>query len=185
VAIALLLTTGLALLGFVATSVGGFSVASGLAAHLPAAGALVRHHFLLALPTMLLSLFAQSMVIFYFIGTGRLIKDEVAAYPEADRDVILRSLRRFKARTSPVATFSLLSAIVVFVLGGAVHTRVLPSWTHLAASIAAIALHAGALVIEAQVFAENNRLMDDPRAYAHAGAGSREQGAGIKERTSL
>src|SRR5262249_52381014 len=118
VAIALLLTTGLALLGFVATSVGGFSVASSLAAHLPAAGALVRHHFLLALPTMLLSLFAQTMVIFYFIGTGRLIKDDVAGYPEPERAVILGALRRFKARTSPVATFSLLSAIVVFVLGG-------------------------------------------------------------------
>ena len=172
-AIALLLTTGLALLGFVVTSVGGFSLASSLAARLPAAGVLVRHHFLLALPTMLLSLFAQSMVIFYFIGTGRLIKDEVASYPEAERKVIWKALSGFKARTSPVATFCLLSAIVVFVLGGAVHTRVLPSWTHLAASVVAIALHACAIVIEAQVFAENNRLMDDPRAYARGEARSK------------
>jgi hypothetical protein len=172
VAIALLLTTSLALAGFLVTSVEGFSVASGLAAHLPGAKALVGKHVLLAIPTVLLSLFAQSMVIFYFIGTGKLIKDEVAAYPEPERAVILRALRRFKARTSPLATFSLLSAITVFVLGGAIHTRALPGWTHLAASVAAVVLHAWALLVQWRVFEENSRLMDDPRRYARGKHGS-------------
>jgi hypothetical protein len=165
VAFALLLTTALALAGFLATSIGGFIVASGLAAHVPGAKALVGRHVLIAIPTVLLSLFAQSMVIFYFIGTGRLVKDEVAAYPEEEKAAILKALRAFKARTSPAATFALLSAITVFVLGGAVHTATLPSWTHLAAAVAAVALHAWALIVERRAFAENNRLMDDPRRY--------------------
>ena len=49
-ATALLLTTALALAGFLATSIGGFFVASGLAAHAPAAKALVGRHVLLAIP---------------------------------------------------------------------------------------------------------------------------------------
>jgi hypothetical protein len=168
-----LLITALALAGFFVTSAGGFFLASQLAAHSPAARVLVGHHILLAIPTVLLSLFAQSMVIFYFIGTGKLVKDEIASYPEGERTAILKTLRRFKSQTSPAAMLALLSAIVVFVLGGAVHTSALPRWTHLVAAVAAVAAHTWALLAEWRVFAENNRLMGDPRAYARGGARSK------------
>src|SRR5262245_63255661 len=114
------------------------------------------------------------MVIFYFIGTGRLVKNEIERYPARQRRAILAALSSFKRRTSPPATFALLSAITVFVLGGAVHTRFLPSWTHLAAAIAAVALHAWAFLAERRVFAENTALMNDPRAYAARATGERE-----------
>jgi hypothetical protein len=165
-AVALLLTTMLALAGFLATSAQGFLVASAIASAAPLAGHLVTKHVGYAIPTVLLSLFSQSMVFFYFIGTGRLVKDETAGYPETQRRAIHAVLRRFKAKTSPPATFALLSAIGVFVLGGAVHTRALPSWTHLASSILAAAVHAWAFASEWRTFAENHRLMADPRAYA-------------------
>ncbi len=171
-ALALLLTTALAIAGFVATSVQGFLSTAQLAQASPAAGALVGEHVRWAIPTVLLSLFSQSMVIFYFIGTGRLVKDEVATYPEETKTRVLAALHRFKARTSPPATFSLLAAVAVFVLGGAVHTRALPSWTHLAASVAAVAVHLWAFLAEWKAFAENNRLMDDPMRYAQAAVDS-------------
>jgi hypothetical protein len=165
-AVALLLTTALALAGFLATSAHGFVVASALHSAAPLAGRLVTRHVGYAIPTVLLSLFSQSMVIFYFIGTGRLVKDETAGLPEAERRAIHAALRRFKARTSPPATFALLSAIGVFVLGGAVHTRALLPWTHLASSVAALATHAWALGAEWSAFGENHRLMEDPAAFA-------------------
>ena len=165
-AIALLLTTVLALAGFVATSAQGFFVSSAIHSAAPLAGHLVTRHVGYAIPTVLFSLFSQSMVIFYFIGTGKLVKEETAAYPEAERRAVLGALRRFKAKTSPPATFALLSAIAVFVLGGAVHTRALAPWTHLASSITAAAIHAWALAAEWATFRENHRLMEDPRAYA-------------------
>jgi hypothetical protein len=164
-AVALLLTTVLALAGFLATSAQGFFVASAIHSAAPLAGHLVTRHVGYAIPTVLFSLFSQSMVIFYFIGTGRLVKDETAGRPEAERRAIHAALRRFKARTSPPATFALLSAIGVFVLGGAVHTRALPPWTHLASSVAAAAVHAWALAAEWATFRENHRLMEDPAAY--------------------
>jgi len=165
VAIALLLTTALSLAGFLVASLQGFALAGGLPAGL-AAKALVTRHVGLAIPAVLLSLFSQSMVIFYFIGTGRLVKNEIERYPEPQRRTILAALSSFKRRTSPPATLALASAIAVFVLGGAVHTRFLPPWTHLAAAVAAVALHAWAFLAEWRVFSENTVLMNDPRAYA-------------------
>jgi hypothetical protein len=164
-AFALLITTALAAGGFLVTSIQGFLVAGGLASHSAAARFLVTRHVGYAIPTVLLSLFSQSMVIFFFIGTGKLVKEEVAGFPDAERAPVLAALRRFKARTSPAATFALASAIAVFVLGGAVHTAALPRWTHLIAAIAALAIHLWALVVEAGAFADNNRLMENPRAY--------------------
>ena len=156
-AMALLLATALALVGFVFTSLQGFSVT---------AGPLVTRHVGYAIPTVLFSLFSQSMVIFYFIGTGKLVKAEIASVPDPDRTRVLRALTRFKMQTSPPATFALLCAIAVFVLGGAAHTRALPPWVHLAAAVAAVTTHLWAFLAEWRAFAENNRLMDDPRAYA-------------------
>jgi len=165
VAFALLLTTALALAGFLATSAQGFALAGGLPAGL-AARALVTRHVALAIPTVLLSLFSQSMVIFYFIGTGRLVKDEIAGFPAAEKKSLLAALSSFKRRTSPPATLALLSAIAVFVLGGAAHTRFVPAWTHGFAAAAAAALHVWALVAEWKTFGENTTLMNDPRGFA-------------------
>ena len=126
-------------------------------------------HVAYAIPTVLLSLFSQSMVIFFFIGTGRLVKDEIAGYTETERRSVLDVLRGFKRTTSPPATFALLSAITVFVLGGAVHTKALPSWVHLAAAMTAAAVHLWALSSEWTAFIENGKLMADPAAYVRKG----------------
>jgi hypothetical protein len=165
-ALALLLTTGLAVAGFLITSIQGFVLTSHVAAASPAVRALVGQHVRWAIPTVLLSLFSQSMVIFYFIGTGRLVKDEVGAYPEDERGRVLSALGDLKRRTSPAATLALLSAIGVFVLGGAAHTRALAPWTHLAASAVALATHIWAFFAEFAAFSDNHDLMDNPRAYA-------------------
>jgi hypothetical protein len=169
-AFALLIVTALAAGGFVVTSVQGFLVASGLASHSAVARALVTRHVGYAIPTVLLSLFSQSMVIFFFIGTGKLVKSEVEDLPDAERARVHAALRRLKARTSPAATLALATAIAVFVLGGAVHTAALPRWTHLAAAVAALVVHLWAMAAEAGAFAENNRLMEDPLSYARSRA---------------
>lgn len=171
-AVALTLGTLLAIAGLLLTSIQGFAVASGIHASAvgPLAGALVTRHVGFAIPAVIFSLFSQSMVIFYFIGTGRLVKDDTVAWPEAERRRILAALSDLKRRTSPAATFALLSSITVFVLGGAVHTHVLPSWTHLAASLTAVAIHCWALAAEWKAFGDNARLMADPRRFVREGA---------------
>jgi hypothetical protein len=181
-AIALLAGTLLAIAGFLLTSVQGFVVASHLTAAGPAARLLVTKHVAYAIPTVLLSLFSQSMVIFFFIGTGRLVKDEIAGYTEAERRSVLDVLRGFKRATSPPATFALLSAITVFVLGGAVHTKALPSWVHLAAAMTAAAVHLWAFSAEWTAFIENGKLMADPAAYVRKGPVAVPPAAGAASR---
>lgn len=170
-AIALFVGTLLALAGFLLTSVQGFALSTHLAGASPAVRLLVTKHVAYAIPTVLLSLFSQSMVIFFFVGTGRLVKDEIAGLPEADRRPVLEALRGFKRRTSPPATFALLSAIAVFVVGGGVHTKALPSWVHLATSLAAVGTHLWALAAEWRAFLENGRLMAHPATYVRKGPG--------------
>src|SRR5258708_6081156 len=148
-AIALLFATGAATAGFLVSSYLGFVLAAH-GPHDPMVRALVSRHVLASIPAVLLSLFSQSMVIFYFIGTGRLVKDEVENFPDGKKTLILRALRRFKAKTSPPATFSMLAAIFVFVVGGWVHTappatRPLAHWTHLAPALLPLVLHLLAL----------------------------------------
>ena len=169
-ALALLLGTAAAVAGFLVTSSFGIVVAWH-GPHDPMIRQLVTRHVLYSIPTLLLSLFSQSMVIFYFIGTGRLVKDETARLPEDRKRVILAALRRFKAKTSPPATFSMLAAIFVFVVGGWVHTarpeiRPVARQFHLWGGVLALSLHLWALFAEYPVFVENTRLMDDPAAYA-------------------
>jgi hypothetical protein len=165
VALALLLTTVLAIAGLLATSIQGFAVAAGMAAGPAVAKAVVTRHVVLGISTLLLSLFSQSMVIFFFVGTGKLVKEQVAGYAEPDRNRIAAVLRSFKARTSPPAFFSILASIAVFVLGGAVHTRVVPPAIHLSSALIALTLHGWALTAEWAAFQENNLLMDDPRRW--------------------
>jgi len=168
-AIALLLGTAAAAAGFLVYSAFGFILAFH-GPHDPMVRYLVTRHVLYAIPTLILSLFSQSMVLFYFIGTGRLVKDEIASLPEPRRLPILRALRRFKAKTSPPATFAMVAGIATFVLGGWVHTappgmRSVARLVHLGASVLAVGLHLWALLAEYPVFVENTRLMEDPAAY--------------------
>jgi hypothetical protein len=123
-----------------------------------------------AVPTVLFSLFTQSMILFFFIGTGKLLKEAAAKRPDAEgRDYILRRVRDFKARTSALATFAPLSALAAGLLGAGAHTGATPAWLHLWAGVLAIFLHVAALVREVVAMAETNQLMDEAAAVVPPG----------------
>src|SRR5260221_14511166 len=131
-------------------------------AHAGGGSATAVRHIAVSVPTVLFSLFTQSMVLFFFIGTGKLLKEEAAKRIDPEgRDYILRRVREFKMRTSGLATFAPLSALVAGLLGGAAHTGKLPAWPHLAASALALWLHLVAFWRELVAMAETNQLMDE------------------------
>jgi hypothetical protein len=98
-----------------------------------------RRHFLLGLASTLVGLFAQSMIFFYFVGTGISIKKAVALY-DLDRQVLGR-VREFKQRTSGIASLAILLLMAAFVLGGGVAAGALPAWVHHLTAWAAVAAH--------------------------------------------
>lgn len=128
-----------------------------------AGGALpAARHIAVAVPTVLFSLFTQSMVLFFFIGTGKLLKEAAAKRTDpGGRDYILRRVKEFKAQTSALATFAPLSALAAGLLGAGAHTGATPAWLHLWTGVIAILLHVVALGREVVAMAETNKLMDE------------------------
>lgn len=141
----LLITTLFSVAGLVATSIMGF-----LATPVHTA-----QHIFFALGTVVLGLFSQSMTMFFFIGTGKEIKDAAAG----DAAVVQKT-KAFKARVFPAAFYAMLMLMVTFIMGGGVASGKTPRWLHLALSAATVVMYARAYWIELQAMQENATLME-------------------------
>lgn len=144
----LLITTLLTMAGLIATMAAGFL----------ASPAHVANHILMALGTVVIGLFSQSMTMFFFIGTGKQIKDHVKG---SEREGEVRKATRALAmRVSPAATYAMLLLMVLFITGGGVATGKTPRWLHVALAIATLVLYARAYWIEIRAMEQNAQLMD-------------------------
>jgi hypothetical protein len=140
----LLITTLLTIAGIIGTAIVGLTADS---------GAETAYHITAALATVVLGLFSQSMTMFFFIGTGKEIKEKTR-----ESDVIGRT-REFKSRVFPAALYAMLTIMVTFILGGGVHTGKLPVWTHQILAAASILMYARAYWVELRAMNENADLM--------------------------
>jgi hypothetical protein len=149
----LLVTTLLSIVGIIATGILGFTAAPG---H-------VATHIFCALATAIVGLFSQSMTMFFFIGTGKEIKE--AANNDAE---IVQRTKAFKAKVFPTATYSMLVLMVTFIMGGGVASGKTPHWLHLALFIASAAMYGRAYWVQLQAMVENATLMEK---YLRDGSG--------------
>jgi hypothetical protein len=153
------------------------SGATGWALSHAGGSATAARHIALAVPTVLFSLFTQSMILFFFIGTGKLLKDAAAARPdEAGRRYILTKVRELKVQTSAIATFAPLSALATGLLGVTAHTGKTPPWLHLWTAVLAVLLHLVAFGKEVVAMARTNQLMDEAATLVPPGAESAVKG---------
>jgi Mn2+/Fe2+ NRAMP family transporter len=123
------------------------------------AGAGLQRHFLFALFATFVTILAQCMSIFYFIGTGKQVKDLMAARPEADR--FIRRTRQFKAKVFGPATLAILFTMAAWIVGGGVDTRVIPVVVHTGLAVMALLTNAFAFTREFRYMSENNALLDE------------------------
>ena len=144
----LLITTLLSLAGLIATGIVGFTAAPGHYAQ----------HIFLALGTVVVGLFSQSMTMFFFIGTGKQLKDKTRG-GQFETDV-KKATRALAMRVSPAATYAMAMLMVTFIMGGGVATGKTPRWLHLALSIASAAMYARAYWVQLQAMTENASLME-------------------------
>jgi hypothetical protein len=144
----LLITTLLSIAGLIATAIAGFIAAPGHYAQ----------HIFLALGTVVIGLFSQSMTMFFFIGTGKQIKDKAKGGEHEDE--VKRSTRALAMRVSPAATYAMAMLMVTFIMGGGVSTGKTPRWVHLAEVILTIVLFAWAYWVEIQAMQKSADLMD-------------------------
>ena len=145
----LLVTTLLSIAGLIATSVAGFIASPGHYAQ----------HIFLALATVVIGLFSQSMTMFFFIGTGKQLKDK-AKGSEHEPDV-RKATRALAMGVSPIATYAMAALMTTFIMGGGVSSGKTPRWLHLSLSAATIALFARAYWVEILAMEKNAQMMDE------------------------
>jgi hypothetical protein len=147
-----LLTSGLlSIVCFIATLLMGFMVVKTTLAQ----------HVLFGFFTTFLVTLTQSMTMFYFIGTGKQVKDLVASLPSGP--ALVQRTKVFKAKVFPPALWAMLFTMATMIIGGGVHTRV--SWTPplLHTALAAVSLYFNIVAFwkEAKYMIENNLLMEE------------------------
>jgi hypothetical protein len=144
----LLITTLLTIAGLIASIVAGYLVSPGHAAQ----------HIMFALTTVVIGLFSQSMTMFFFIGTGKQLKDETkGGQHEAD---VKNATRALTMRVSPVATYAMAVLMIAFIMGGGVATGKTPVWLHNVLAYASLAMYMRAYWIEIHAMNESATLME-------------------------
>jgi hypothetical protein len=144
----LLLTTLLSLAGILATSIVGFMARPGHYAQ----------HIFFALASVVLALFSQSMTMFFFIGTGKEIKDKVKGASE--EGAVVQQTKDFKSKVFPAAMWAMTFVMVTFIMGGGVATGKTPRWLHLGLTTATLVMYGRAYWIQLRAMDENARLME-------------------------
>ena len=114
-------------------------------------------HFLVGLLAGICTLLVHSIVMTYFIGTGRWVKEAVTRWqldPAFDR-----ATRKLKARSFPFAFFSMVFIIVTTILGAACDNGSAPSWLHLSAAIVTIGFNVVSYFFEYAAVEQNVALL--------------------------
>lgn len=144
----LLITTLLTIAGLIATGVAGFLASPG---H-------VAQHIFLALGTVVIGLFSQSMTMFFFIGTGKQIKEGVrGSEHEAE---VRKSTRALAMRVSPASMYAMVLLMILFITGGGVAGGKTPKWLHLSLAVATVLIYARAYWVEVRAMEQNAQLME-------------------------
>jgi len=86
-------------------------------------------------------------------------------------DSFRRRTVAMKGKVFPVMTLALLLVVANFILGAAIHTRVLPAPVHEVFSWLTFAVCLVALVREWQVLGDNNRLIEEAGIKRQAARG--------------
>jgi hypothetical protein len=142
---ALLISTLLTIAGLIVTVILGFQAT-------PARQA---DHMIAAIATVVIGLFSQSMTMFFFIGTGKELKDA----SQQDPDVV-QSTKAFKNRVFPAAMWAMAAIMVTFITGGGVGQGKTPIWLHDALTVLSVLMYARAYVIDIRAMNENATLME-------------------------
>lgn len=135
-----------ALLSLIWTSVAFYlvTILSGL--HFWGNDGFLKNHIASALTATVLLLFAHTMVMFYFIGTGKKIKEFTSEWDDATKNRIRQRIIEQKRKLFPHMTLICILVVVVFVLGGALSANLISKTLHgwVALSVFVYTIHVSA-----------------------------------------
>ena len=120
---------------------------------------LVALHWQAAIWTVLLLLSGHTVVMFYFLATGKQLR---VLMQESGREVNtqhLMDMRLFKMRVFPPLMMAVGATIATFVVGAGVYVGSVPSWVHSGFGFLALATNAVAGFREFRCIRQNNRII--------------------------
>ena len=126
---------------------------------IPEGGGALGRHLTLGLLAILLAVFAHTMTFFYFIGIASSIRRAVEETGIGAEH--LKQVRRLRSQVFPWAGGAMLILMTTFVMGGAAHTRALPSWIHGSLGYLALGTSFVALLVEASYLMQQNRVVNE------------------------
>ena len=116
-------------------------------------------HISIGIFTTMITLFSHSMMMFYFLGKGKAVR-EAAAEGGLSREYE----RRIAIARKPVfsiATLAMVATIVTALAGASVDTGVLPSGVHGMLAYTCLALNLFALRVEISALTESGRVVEE------------------------
>ena len=144
---ALVTSVGIGVVGLVTTTVLGLQATD------------VSRHIAFGIFSSLITLLAHSMMMFYFIGKGRAVKDAMT-----EGGLSGDFYRRIAALRKPVFSIGTLAMVVTMIaaiLGGGVDTGVLPPMVHATIAYGAVACNLAALKIEVDALGSSSRIVEE------------------------
>jgi hypothetical protein len=120
-------------------------------------------HFLTGLVASLTTLFLHCLIITYFLGTGRWVKEVCIAYNFPD-DNWPRKTRDIKRGNTPFVILAMLITIAAAATGQADQQREWPWWIHLALAIATLVVNLWVFQLEARNLRTNVQILEEVQA---------------------
>jgi len=117
-------------------------------------------HFYLGLYTSIGVLMIHCLVITYFLGTGRWIKEVTLAYDLPD-ERWARPSRDIKRAHTPRAISAMLLTIATAAAGFGRQLQEWPAWVHLTLACIALLVNAGVFVLRNDRIRANGRMIDE------------------------
>ncbi len=119
----------------------------------------VASHWQTALWAVLLVLSVHTLILFYFLATGKQLRVLMETSGRAVNRGYLAELRSFKSRVFPWIMWALGATIAAFILGGGVLVGALPPWTHTFVGIVTVGINLVAAGIEIAYIQRNSRII--------------------------
>lgn len=117
------------------------------------------NHAATALMAIIIYLFTQTLIIFFFTGTGVNIRDYVK---EHDLDTTLHERSKaIKYKLFSPLLLNMGGMMAVFIIGGAVHMKGFPGWAHGLIYWVVIAHYIKILIVEHECFKESTSIILD------------------------
>src|SRR5262245_21111490 len=127
---------------------------------------LLAQHISIGIFSTMITLLAHSMMMFYFLGKGKAVK-EAAAEGGLSKDYE-RRIAVIRKPVFSVGTLAMVATIITALVGASVDTGMLPAGVHGVIAYSCLAINLAALKVEITALTESGRIVSEVNQLLNA-----------------